>query len=210
MPSKTRKSTKPAAPVEPDEVEDLDVEVEDTADEEVDTDVEVEDDAEDGDDLDDLEVEDAEEEPEPAPKKSAKKKAADAPAKPKAEPIQFGSAWLAEHVSKETGKDYNAFGIRTLLRKLVKDGVLDRNVGEDRSRYSFSGPNDATVKAVIKAIKSGDAEKAKAAKIEEAKKAAAKKTAATADKPAAKKGKKAPEPEVADEDDDSDEDIEDL
>lgn len=166
-------------------------------------DLEVEDDTVEDDEVDDLEVEDAEEEPEPAPK--ATKKAAAKEKKPAAEPPQFGSAWLAEHVNEQTGSSYNAFGIRTLLRSLVKKGVLNRDVGTDRSRYNFSGPKDPIVREVIKAIKSGEAEKAKKEKIEEAQqKAAAKKAPAKAAKKAAPK---AAEPEV---EDDDEEDVEDL
>jgi hypothetical protein len=201
MPRKpsTATKTKPAE----EEVEDLEVE-------ETDEDEDTTGAAEDTDEVDDLEVEEDEDE-EPAPTKAKGKTAAKkTEAKPKTPEIQYGSAWLAEHVNAQTGSNYNAFGIRTLLRKLVKDGVIQRDVGTDRSRYNFeAGAKDPVVRAVVKAVKDGSAETAKKEKIAEAKAAAAKKTEVTKAKPAAKK-KAAPEPEVADEDDDMDEDVEDL
>lgn len=195
-------STKAAAP-ETEEVEDL--EVEETTEEELDVEDEPTED-----EVDDLEVEEDEDE-EPAAK-PAKKPAKKEP-KEKTPEITFGSAWLAEHVNEQTGSNYNAFGIRTLLRKLVKDGVINRDVGTDRSRYNFeAGAKDPVVRAVVKAVKDGSAAAAKKEKIEEAKAAAAKKTAATEAKAPAKKAAKAkakPAPEPEDEDDE-DEDVEDL
>ena len=212
-------AAKPAAeiPAEDVEVEDLLDEVEEDADVEVEDDTEVEAEVTD-DDVDDLEVEDVEDEPEPAPKKTRAKKAADGeekPAKPPREVIEYGSAWLAEHVNAEAGTTYNAFAIRTLLRRLVKEGLVKRDVGEDRSRYNFTGgAKDPVAVAVVKYVKSGADEAAKKAKIAEAKAAAAAKKAAeapaeSAAKPARKtKAKAAPAPEP--EDDDEDEEIEDL
>lgn len=113
--------------------------------------------------LDELEeLEDPEEEVEEAPKSKGKKAApakATPPAKkaaPAAEKSEYDSAWLAEYVTEETGQEYDARGIRMLLRKLAKDGLLEREVGTDRSRYVFpKGPNDPTVKQVVKLVKSG-------------------------------------------------------
>lgn len=76
-----------------------------------------------------------------------------------------GTTWLAEHVSNETGKDYDGYSIRILLRSLTKEGVIERGEG----RYSFSGAKDKTVLAVVKAVKSGAAEKAKQGRLDELK-----------------------------------------
>lgn len=154
----------------------------------------VEDDAfEDVDDLDELDEvtdevsDDVEDEPTPAPKTSRNAKVtkaapkAAASAAPKSE---FDSNWLAEHVNEMCGTSYDSRAIRMLLRKLAKDGFLEREVGTDRSRYSFpKGANDPTVKAVVKAVKTGAVEAEKAEKIAAAQ---ATKAAKAAPKPAAK------------------------
>jgi hypothetical protein len=66
---------------------------------------------------------------------------------------------------------------------MVKDGILVREEAEGRSRYSFSGPNDPQVKAIVKAIKEGYGEKAKQERLDNLK---AKRT----EKPKAKKASK--------------------
>src|SRR5690606_17620208 len=90
--------------------------------------------------------------------------------------IERGTAWLTEYVNEECGTSHSAATIRILLRKLVKEGVLAREVGEDRSRYTFAkGANDPIVKAVVKAVKSGAVKEQQKEKLDElkAKKAAA-------------------------------------
>lgn len=111
---------------------------------------------------DDEDVE--EEEPAPAAKPKAKKAA----------PAEKGTAWLVEHVNETLGTSLKTADLRVLLRKLAKAGKLDREVGTERSRYSFTGPKDAIVVAVVKAVKSGDLDKERKAKLDElkAKKAA--------------------------------------
>jgi hypothetical protein len=133
-----------------------------------------------------------------------------------------GTAWLAEYINDSAGTDYDGMQVRILLRKLAKDEVIVREEG----RYSFSGPNDPTVKAVLKYVKSGGAEKANKERLDElkakrtAKKAApvaeedeeeakparrsrTAKKAATATAPARKRSHK-PEPVVEEEDDELD------
>jgi hypothetical protein len=173
----TRRAAAKPAP-EPEVVEDEDFE-------------ELEDD---GDDLEELE-EDDEVEAAPAPKaKSSKAKPAAKATAPKQPVIAFGSAELAAHVTEATGETYDARGIRMLLRKLAKDGKLPRVVGEDRNRYSFTGPEDETVKAVVAMVKSGAAKELKQAGLQKVKEDAAKKKAA------AKAAKEAAEAEVEDDD----------
>ena len=142
-----------------------------------------------------------------APAKAAapakKSKAAAAPVKEakaaKAEAIEYGSAWLVDHVNSEAGTSYSASNLRILLRKLTKEGVLDRDTEGGRQRYNFpKGANDPQVKAIVKAVKGGAAEKAKAERLEDLKsKRASSKTAA----PAKGKGKKAAKPVEVEDDD---------
>lgn len=143
-------------------------------------------------------------------RKAAAPKAAPAP-KAAAQPtIEFGSAWLVEHVNEQAGTSYSASSLRILLRKLTKEGVLARD-SEGRSRYNFpKGANDPQVKAIVKAVKSGAAETARQERLDELKatrKAAPKKAAAA---PARKSRKAAP---VVDEDDaleDLDDDVDEI
>jgi antitoxin component of RelBE/YafQ-DinJ toxin-antitoxin module len=150
---------------------------------------------------DDDALEELEEEPDPAPaaKRTRGAKKAPAPLKkpPPTDPSeQFDSTWLAEHVTEETGVQYDSRAIRMLLRKLAKNGALAREVGEDRSRYIFpKGANDPTVRAVIKMVKSGEAAAVKREGLDkvQANRAApaAKKTAPAATKKTAAPAKKA-------------------
>lgn len=141
----------------------------------------------------------------PAPKKAAAKPAPTA-TKTANDPIEYGSAWLVEHVNAEAGTSYTASTLRILLRKLTRDGVLEREA-EGRQRYNFpKGANDPQVKAIVKAVKGGAAEKAKAERLEGLKEQrAAKKKAA----PAAKSRRKAKVEEV-EEDVDDDLDVDEI
>lgn len=126
-----------------------------------------------------------------AAEEAPKKKAA-----PKRPEIEFGTKELAEHVNAETGKSYDAYALRILLRKLAKEGVITRDDSTGRARYSFSGPKDPQVKAIIKAVNEGGAEKAKTERLEglkEKRKATPKKKAS--------KAKAAPVEEEIEEDD---------
>jgi hypothetical protein len=178
-----RTATKPAP--EPEVVEDeFDEDMEDE------TEVEA--------DEDDLEELDEDPEPEAAPAKgkakSTKAATPKAPAKPT---IEYGSPWLAAYVTENTTETYDARAIRMLLRKLAKDGALDREVGITRERYNFSGPKDPTVVAVLEMIKSGAAKELKQAGLQAVKdKAAAKKAEA-----AKAKAETQPEPDEMDDED---------
>lgn len=114
--------------------------------EELDDDLELEED-------DDLEEDDEEEAPAPKAKKTRK-----APATTKGAD-GYGIAWLADHIADTTGTSTSPTALRVLLRKMANDGTLDREVGTDKSRYSFTGENDRTVKAIIKQVKAGALEK---------------------------------------------------
>ena len=122
--------------------------------------------------------------------------------------IEFGTKELAAHVNAETGASYDAYNLRILLRKLTKDGVLERVESEGRSRYSFTGPKDPQVKAIVEAVKSGAAEKAKQERLDKLK---ADRAATKAANPKPAKAKKAKaveaEAEAEEEDDFETEDI---
>lgn len=176
------KATKKADPVA--EVEDDDIELEEL-------DAEVEEDA-------------------PTPKASKTKAAKAAKTKAgRADDPEFGIRQLCALLEERTGKAYQPREVRTLLRKMARDGSgrLDREVSADnRNRYSWSGPDDAEVKAVLKAVKGGEIEQGKKEALDKLKQQKAEKAAAT-EKAAPKKAKaaKAPEP---DEDDDEDVELE--
>jgi len=173
----TRRGTKAAAPV-----------VEDTEDDEFEE-------LEDGTDEGLEELEDEEEAPAPKPKKTTKAAAAKTVDKPK-----FGSAELAAHVTEVTGETYDGRAVRMLLRKMAKDGQLPRVIGETRDRYSFTGPDDPTVKAVVTMVKDGTAKALKQEGLQKVKEAAEAKRAL------AKKAKEA----AAAEEDDADDEIEEI
>lgn len=173
--NKKKASTKAAKPVE-EELED---------DDELDTD-------------DELEELDEDEATEAAPKK--KSKASDD------DEVVFGAADLAKLASKGRDKPITPRDLRTLLRKMARDGRLNREITPgNRTRYSWSGPDDPEVKAILKALKAGELEQGKAealAKLKE-QKAAKQAAKAKAEKKAGKKSKPAP---VEDDDEDLDDD----
>lgn len=163
--------------------------------------------------------EDDEPEPTPAPKKRGRPaKSATAGEKPKAAPkrteIEFGTQWLVEFVNDACGTSYKSYDLRVLLRKMAKSGELDREVGADRSRYSFTGESDPVVKAVVKKVKSGAVENEKKAALDKLKERTAVKNATAEGNvtPIKKRGRPAkPKPPVVDEEEDlDDDDVEDL
>jgi len=137
-----------------------------------------------------------------APRSRAAAKAAPAKAAPapKAEAIEYGSAWLVEHVNTQAGTSYTASALRILLRKLTKDGVLERD-SEGRQRYNFpKGAKDPQVVAIVKAVKSGAGEKAKQERLDALKAQRAASKAAPAKRATRSRAKAAPEPEEDDDD----------
>lgn len=142
----------------------------------------------------------------PVKKRAPAKAAVAAKAKPAAEAPQFGTAWLAEHIEAKTGKAYSPYDIRALLRKLAKNGTIDREVGVERARYSFKGAKDPVVVELIGMVNSGEIEAAKKASLDKLKeKAAAKAPAKKAAAPAKRTRAKAKPAPVED-----DEDVEEL
>lgn len=159
--------------------------------------VEVEDEGEDiegtGDELDDLELEEVEdedevEEVEEAPQKKGRKPAAKKAAAPKKKPVnavEFGTAELLALIEKEHGKAYDGRQLRVLLRKMKAAGELPGEAA-DGKRYSFTGPEDPQVQAIIQRVKSGEIDEATQAALEKLKKdAEAKRAAKKAEKEAA-------------------------
>lgn len=157
------------------------------------------------DDPDDA-LEELEEEPAPAPTKRAAKKApakaAAAPAKatpakrttkaaaaPAAEPSsEYDSNWLAEYITEETGVNHDGRAVRMLLRRLAKDGAFDREIGTDRSRYTFpKGAGDPVVRQVLRMVKSGEATAVRREGLETARASKAAKSTAPAKKTAPSK-----------------------
>lgn len=155
---------------------------------------------------DDLELEELEEDvPEEAPTKS-KKGGGDE--------VTFGASDLAKLANQKFDKSYDAKTIRTLLRKLARSGKLSREISpENRTRYSWTGPDDPEVKMILKEIKGGAIESARnealsALKEKKAAERAAKQAASEkANKASGKKAAKAAPP--VDDDDDGVEDLDD-
>lgn len=118
---------------------------------------------------DDLElIEDEDDAPAPkASKKNKAKAAAEKPAKAEkaSEANVYGAGWLAEYVNEELDTNYTAAQMRVIMRRMASAGDIEREVGTDRARYSFTGENDRTVKAVLKHVKAGAVEEAKKERI---------------------------------------------
>lgn len=98
-----------------------------------------------------------------------------------AQEVTFGVRDLVELIKKETGQDTDPRAIRTLIRKMARDGQgrVDREiVPGNRQRYDWSGPNDPEVRAIVAAFKGGELEAEKKAKLDALKQQKAAKTAA--------------------------------
>ena len=129
-----------------------------------------------------------------------------------AQEVTFGVADLCALIKKKTGQTVTTRALRTLIRKMARDGSnrVDREiVAGNRSRYDWTGPNDPEVKAILKAFTDGELEADKQEKLAALKERKASKTPAkksTAKKSSAKR--RAPEPveELDDEDEELEED----
>ncbi len=134
---------------------------------------------------------DEDEDEDEAPKKRIAAKKAPVKKAAAVEKAKFDTNWLAEFVAERTGKEFKTTNLRGLLRRLAKKGVFDREIGEDRAAYSFTGPKDPIALAVVKAIKAGEMDADRNEKM-----------AALRDKKAAKAKKAAPVEDVEDIEDD--------
>jgi len=180
-PAKTKSKKAKAEEIE-DEVEDLDIEDAD----------------EDEDDEDDIELDELDEDADEAP---AKKKKSSQPE------VTFGVADLAKYISEKYDKVYSTRDLRTLIRKMARDGSgrVDRVItAGNRTRYDWPlGLKDPEVKAILNAVKKGEVEAGRKEALDALKQRKAKKEGAAA-KSKTKKSKKAAPP--VDDDDDEDDD----
>jgi hypothetical protein len=134
-------------------------------------------------------IEDDEEETPKASKSKTKAKAAVKEPKAESTNTGMGASWLAEYVNEELGTEYTAANMRVILRKMAKDGDLEREVGTDRARYQFTGEKDPTVRAVLKRARAGEADTAKAERLAAAKSGGKRAKADDDDEEPVKRGK---------------------
>lgn len=110
----------------------------------------------------------------------------------------FGVADVAAIIKVETGKEVKTRDLRVLLRKMARDGRLNREiVAGNRARWEFTGPDDPDVEKIVEAYQAGELDADKKEKLDALK-------ARKADQRAAKKAEEAEE----EDEDDSDEELE--
>lgn len=79
----------------------------------------------------------------------------------------FGVAGVAELIRVRTGKTVKTRDLRILLRKLARDGRLDREiVAGNRARWEFDGADDPRVATILEAYDNGELEADKKAKLD--------------------------------------------
>jgi hypothetical protein len=103
----------------------------------------------------------------PAAKQTAAKPAAK-PAVVEAEAVEsiFGVSDVADLIQTKTGKTVKTRDLRTLLRKMARDGRLDREIiAGNRARWEFDGADDPRVEAIIEAYEAGELDADKAEKL---------------------------------------------
>ena len=96
------------------------------------------------------------------------------PAKPapKAAPAEteeeiFGVSDVAQLIEVKFGKVVKTRDLRTLLRKMARDGRLDREiVAGNRDRWVWSGPEDPEVEKILDAYEAGELEADKKEKLD--------------------------------------------
>jgi hypothetical protein len=129
--------------------------------------------------------------------------------------VTFGASDLARHLTEKSGKTVSPRELRTLIRKMARDGkgrVQREITAGNRTRYNWSGLDDPEVQAIIAAFEGGELEADKQAKLAELKeRKAAKKAAGEKTGKKGKKGKssKKAEPVAEVEEDDEDLDLDD-
>lgn len=138
----------------------------------------------------------------PATKVKAKAAPAKAKPAPKAEAATeevFGVSDIAEIIKVRFGKEVKTRDLRTLLRKMARDGRLDREiVAGNRDRWVWTGPEDPEVDLILEAYEGGELEADKREKLEALK-------ARKAEQRAAKKAEQEAEEDELEEEDDDDE-----
>lgn len=79
----------------------------------------------------------------------------------------FGVADVASLIKTRFAKDVKTRDLRTLLRKMARDGRLDREiVAGNRARWEFTGPEDPEVEAILEAFGAGELEADKKEKLD--------------------------------------------
>lgn len=106
----------------------------------------------------------------PAKSKPATKPAAAKPAPVAvAEEVEtvFGVADIAELIKVRTGKTVKTRDLRTLLRKMARDGRLDREIiAGNRERWAWTGADDPEVDTIIEAYEAGELDQDKKEKLD--------------------------------------------
>jgi hypothetical protein len=135
--------------------------------------------------------------------KAAAKPAETKPVAAGQEEVTFGASDLAKHLSEGRDKPVSTRELRTLIRKMARDGkgrVKREIIAGNRSRYNWSGVDDPEVVAIIKAFNDGELEADKQEKLQ-----------ALKDRKAAQRAEKAAAAEEEDDEEveEDDEDVED-
>jgi hypothetical protein len=102
----------------------------------------------------------------------------------------FGTNELAALIKEQTGKEYTTRDLRALIRRMARSGEgVTRDISRDNpTRYSWTGPKDPEVIAIVKQVKQGKVEKARQEALDDLKeKGKAKREAKRAAKEKAKK-----------------------
>lgn len=83
------------------------------------------------------------------------------------EEVGFGVSDIAELIKVKFDKDVKTRDLRTLLRKMARDGRLDREiVAGNRDRWVWSGPTDPEVDTILDAFEAGELDDDKKEKLD--------------------------------------------
>lgn len=103
----------------------------------------------------------------PAKKAAPAKAAAPAPVETAEVETIFGVADVAELINVRTGKTVKTRDLRTLLRKMARDGRLEREIiAGNRARWEFDGADDPSVEKIIEAFEAGELDADKQEKLQ--------------------------------------------
>lgn len=81
--------------------------------------------------------------------------------------VEFGVSDIAELISVKFNKVVKTRDLRTLLRKMARDGRLNREiVAGNRDRWVWTGPNDPEVDTILDAFENGELEADKKEKLD--------------------------------------------
>lgn len=103
------------------------------------------------DELEEIELDDLDEE-----------EAEETEVKTDARAVKFGTRELANYIEEEIGREYQPKELRVLLRKMARAGELDHEVKQGGGkRYSWDGPDDPEVQAILARVQGGEIEDAR-------------------------------------------------